>query len=180
MDTQKLRLLDGQVLVFWDWEVDEDGNNSIKSTQDCTENTSGSEYSDGDSYGTIETVPFKCIGSDKERKYQEVLTEVCDRLQRGITVKVQLIPEPTNKYDNRAIKFVCDLDGQQHTIGYVVRECLNEVHQAIEKSSITRVEFAWVQFRSYRGSIPRYYAAVSVTSNCGWSNTVKRSASTFH
>ena len=70
---------------------------------------------------------------------------MCERLQRDITVKVKLIPEPTNKYDNRAIKFVYDLDGRQHTIGYVVRECLSEVDQAIEKSSITgKVEFAWV------------------------------------
>ena len=38
VDTQKLRLLDRQVLVFLDWEVDEDGNNSIKLTKDCRVN----------------------------------------------------------------------------------------------------------------------------------------------
>ncbi len=179
--------VNGEVLLFWNWEIEENIDAAITSNSDTEEvhsQDSEAVCSDTDESEecdvSIETVPFKCIGSDKERKYQKVLEEVSNRLENNIPVDVHLVPEPNNPFDNQAIKFVCNLDSEDHTIGYIVTECLADVHQAMALSLIVKVEFTWVKCRSYRGSLPRFYAAISITSKRGWSNTVKRSSSTFH
>ena len=174
--------MNNRVVVFWNYHFADEDNTSNDTTpalSDISEHDdSANSCSDDDC--NIETVPFKCIGSGKEKRYQDVLREICERLRKDIRVDVQLVPEPNNLYDSQAIQFMCEVDGENHTIGYVVSECLSEVHQAIQRHSIVKVEFAWVKFRSYRRSIPQYYAAINITSSHGWSSTVKRSASSFY
>ena len=48
-------------------------------------------------------------------------------------------PEPENPIDSEAIAFKCKLDGQWHTIDYVVREVLKDVHEALTQNKVTNV-----------------------------------------
>ena len=48
---------------------------------------------------------------------------------------------------NRALACVCHkIEGERHTIGYVVSELVEEVHSAIDSGTILSVEFAWVRY----------------------------------
>ena len=76
------------------------------------------------------SVLFKCIGADKERNYQEVLYTAAKKHGKGINVPVKLQPEPNNKYDSKAIAFMCQTDSGWERIGYVVSEATDEVHSA--------------------------------------------------
>ena len=75
---------------------------------------------------------FKCIGSKKESSYQRALRTVGDKLLGGTDVPVRLVKEPLNPRDSRAIAFKCKLD-KWHTIGYVVRELTDKVHDAMNR-----------------------------------------------
>ena len=44
-------------------------------------------------------------------------------------MQVDLVPEPENPQDSKAIAFKCKVDGKWCVIGYVVREALDVVHQ---------------------------------------------------
>jgi len=50
--------------------------------------------------------------------------------QNGANVSVKIEPEPTNPYDSKAICFKCFVGGLWCRIGYIVREVLDEVHEA--------------------------------------------------
>ncbi len=43
-------------------------------------------------------------------------------------------PEPTNPVDAHAIAFECKLNDKWQKIGYVVREALDAVHDALQRS----------------------------------------------
>ena len=60
---------------------------------------------------------------------------------------VKVVPEPSNPYDSRAISFQCQLQQKWHTIGYVVREVCDSVHDALSSNSIVSVQFAWVKYK---------------------------------
>ena len=53
--------------------------------------------------------------------------------QRGEAVPVKIETEPKKPYDSKAI---CMVDGSWCRIGYIVREVLDEVHEAIADGHI--------------------------------------------
>ena len=92
------------------------------------------------------SVTFKCIGCTKELKYQETLARIAQLRNRGEEVECRLEPEPDNPYDSQAIAFKCKVDDRWHTIGYVVKEILTEVHQALSEDKVTAVSLDWVKY----------------------------------
>jgi hypothetical protein len=54
-------------------------------------------------------------------------------------VPVELFPEPHNPYDSRAIAFKAFVHDDWHTIGYVVCEITEYVHNAIKGNRIGRI-----------------------------------------
>lgn len=113
------------VLLEWDWveELMEDSssatpdNQSVGSRQLSASNSTQQlldDMSDSDSIPAItHTVLFKCIGTDKERRYQEVSRSMCLAAKKhgeGTNVLVKLEPEPNDRYDNKAVTFICKVD----------------------------------------------------------------------
>lgn len=92
------------------------------------------------------TVVFKCIGASRDPACQQVLAMASQQLKQGKNVEVQLQMEPTNAFDSRAVQIVCKLNDKWERIGYVVREALDAVHDAINKNEICSVEFSWVKY----------------------------------
>ena len=82
----------------------------------------------------------------------------------GINVPVKLEPEPNNKYDNKAVAFMCQADSDWERIGYVVREASAEVHEAISNNKILKVSLEWIKYK-FLFKTPAWYAAIRITRN---------------
>ena len=119
------------------------------------------------------SVNFKCIGVTRERSRQDTLHQVaikfgrtCEQLRH---VPVRVIHEPDNPVDAQALAFQCQLDGVWHCIGYVVKEALDAVHDAIKKNQIVSVKFQWIKFLlCFPRSGPGYYASINITRLGQW------------
>jgi len=61
-------------------------------------------------------------------------------------VPVQLHKEPENKKDSKAIAFMCKVGTTWERIGYVVKETLDKVHEAMDHGKILTVQFDWVNY----------------------------------
>ena len=122
------------------------------------------------------TVTFKCIGCTKENAYQEILKCIAQMQHRGEDVPCKIQPEPENPIDSEAIAFKCKLDDQWHTIGYVVKEVLKEVHEALAQNKVTNVSIDWVKFVIY-WKTPGWFAGIKITKIGEWSRTVVMSQS---
>ena len=122
------------------------------------------------------TVTFKCIGTTKEGRYQETLACVAQLRNAGQEVLCKLQPEPENPFDSLAIAFGCEVDNSLHTIGYVVKEALNDVHEALSAKKITAVSFDWVKFIIYWRT-PGWYTGVKISRIGEWSQRVVLSQS---
>ena len=85
----------------------------------------------------------------KEDRYQETLARIAQLRNAGQEILCRLQPEPENPFDSLAIVFRCEVDSSWHTIGYVVKEALDDVHEAILAKKITAVSFDWVKFIIY-------------------------------
>ena len=59
---------------------------------------------------------------------------------------ISVVHEPTNPRDAKALAFVCELDGKENTIGYIVSELPDEVHDAYRAGDIVSVKLAWVRY----------------------------------
>jgi len=119
------------------------------------------------------TVTFKCIGAQHDRHAQIILKKVSELLHDNQHVPVNIYPEPENPFDSQAIAFKCWLDNQWHRIGYVVREALNGVHEALTMRTITNVKFSWAKFRiTWPNSGPGYYAGINITKQGQWSAAI--------
>ena len=81
------------------------------------------------------------IGATKTLEAQVALKKRSEFLASGNHVAVELFPEPQNLYDLRAIAFVND---DWHTIGYVVREISEYVHDAIAKKKWNHISQVFV------------------------------------
>ena len=133
---------------------------------------------DPDIIAITHSVVFKCIGVTKDAMAQQTLERAYDLISQ---VPVELKPEPHNPKDSKAIAFMCRLDEKPYRIGYVVREALSDVHEAIASNSIVSVEFAWVKYlTTWTISGPGWFAGIKITRNGSWSNVVVRSGSTKH
>jgi len=186
------------VLWEWDWVEDDEVEDSISEASNVLSARSSPELiSDYDAGHSPQALPddtsedddaipaithsvlFKCIGADKERNYQEVLCSAAQKHGKGINVPVKLQPEPNNKYDNKAIAFMCETDSGWERIGYVVREATEEVQAAIRNKKIMEVKFEWIKYKFIFKS-PAWYAAICITLNGEWSKTVMRSSASFN
>ena len=74
------------------------------------------------------------------------------------------------------IAFRVYLDETWSTIGYVVREALNEVHEAISEKKLTAVTIDWIKYIIYWRS-PDWYAGIKLTRIGEWSRMVVLSQS---
>ena len=188
--------------MVWEWEwIEDDVEESSSEVADDLSARSSPELFSDYSQPTVEHSPtahtedtsneddlvpaithsvlFKCIGADKERKYQEVLFTAAKKHGEGINVPVKLQPEPSNKYDSKAIAFMCQTDSGWERIGYVVREATDEVHSAIRNKKILQVKFEWIKYKFIFKS-PAWYAAIRISLNGEWSKTVTRSCASFN
>ena len=127
---------------------------------------------------TLDTVRFKVIGVTRDKKYQHALERANERICSDKVVEVDIFKEPNNPIDSKAIVFKCFLEDQWHRIGYIVKEALDDVHEALSTNSIVGVKFGWVKFRfDFQQSGPGFYAGVDITRIGAWSSTVHACAS---
>ena len=108
-----------------------------------TDSCSGDE-GEGDSLATLysptHTLTFKVMGTTKIHGIQDILLAARDLLDSGGSVPVELVPDPDNPKDNRAIAFQCLINDKWHIFGYV-SEVLDEVHTAITLHEIINITF---------------------------------------
>ena len=105
-----------------------------------------SECDEKENAGT-HTVTFKCIGASKYSNSQKILKLVSELLSRKCDVPVDIFPEPDNPFDSRAIAFKARIENKWHTIGYVVREATEAVHDVMSRKAIVKyVKFAWAKY----------------------------------
>ena len=82
------------------------------------------------------------MGTTKIHGIQDILLAARDLLDSGGNVRVELVPEPDNPKDNRAIAFRCLINDKWHIFGYMyVSEVLDEVHTAITLHEIINITF---------------------------------------
>ena len=125
----------------------------------------------------MKLIQFKVIGNLKETSYQTALKIVSEKLHANEDVPIELVQEPNNLYDKKAIAFVCTIDGSKHRIGYIVRECLDEVHYALSNDLVKSAKFSWYKYRAFNGRLG-FYAAFDITRYGKWPNVVHLSKST--
>jgi len=170
---------------MWEWTWVDDVNDGSSSSDeelgsDELEESQSSEEEqlNDESIPTItHSVAFKCIGHLKELRYQKLLAMASRKLTQGEIVPVKLQKEPDNRYDAQAIAFMCKAECDWERIGYVVKEALPDVHQAMDENKIIKVYFDRIKkVLDYRK--PGWYAAIIITRSGEWSQVVQRSQAT--
>ena len=92
---------------------------------------------------------------------------------------IRLQPEPDNPVDANAIAFECQIGNYWKRIGYVVRDTLVEVHEAISEQKIISVKISWIKYLlCWMKSGPGFYAGIDVSLRGSWSSKCTRVAST--
>ena len=129
--------------------------------------------------GIEDKATFKCLGSTKETRYQDVLKRVRVPLENGIYLPVRLMKEDANPMDSKAVAFQCQLDrdGPWMTFGYVARELTDHVRKALDQTRILDVKFKWVKWRSWGKSGFGLYAAMDVVVKGVWPHAVHAKSS---
>ena len=183
------------MVVIYDWRWDEDWDDSVSCTSDLdysrtpslTPSPSPTLSNSGNaSCAQVTSIPevthivtFKCIGAVRNDAQQLALRETLHARKRGETIAVKIEPEPSNAWDSKAIAFKCKIGGSWQRVGYIVREALEEVHEAICNGDILWVKLAWVDFvLQWSCSGPGYYAGINIARRGDWSNVVIKCAST--
>lgn len=175
-----MSLLPDGALIVWKWGIGSDSSGSDgdenadekNDKADCAGQSSGSDSREDPQSSHMLT--FKCIGTTRESRYQEVLRIISN--QKPVEqVEVKLQCEPDNPVDSKAIAFVATIQDKQCRIGYAVREVLDELHQAIREKKILCVTFSWVKYLvEWTRSGPGYYCGVNITKRGEWSqNAIK-------
>ncbi len=109
------------------------------------------------------------MGSNYHPESQSALSKVSELLSNGQVVPVQLSKEPDNEYDSQAIAFQCQLESHWRRIGYVVKEALPDVHDALNKKKIVSINFDWVKYLvNWSKSGPGFYAGIKILLNGKW------------
>lgn len=125
------------------------------------------------------TVTFKCIGANRDSSQQNALRVAAENIRAGLNIPVRLNPEPDNPADSNAIAFQCFVQEKWQRVGYVVREALPYVHDAMRDNVILSVEFGWVRYLlCWSRCGPGFYAGINISKQGEWSRTVVRAAST--
>ncbi len=183
------KLCDEKVFVIWKWTWENSPEqNTFPSADDSTatadeDDGSDQQWEEDEFTSTLIThsVIFKCMGTTKSVRSQEVLSEAATKLKNHETIEVRLRKEPTNPKDSRAIAFDCSLRSNHwDCIGYVVKEALDGVHQATEQCSIVTVNLNWVRYITHWSRCdPGWYCGIKITKKGDWSREVVRCSSTF-
>ena len=180
-----------EVLVLWKWAWEDsppmsksDSDTRSESSPQCEEDEPAegealdTEETSGDSV-TNHTVVFKVMGTVKEARYEKVLEKIAPLLDEGRSVPVRMRPEPNNPYDSKAMLFECELEHEWRAVGYVVRDALDAVHDALDKKQITEVKFDWVKYIvHFKRSRPGWYAGIKITKQGKWPKEVIQCATT--
>ncbi len=186
IDVSDYNIIHGQILIIWEWEVIQAQDDDIDDDIDESSVESSSPAPDSETEvdahvqsRPTDTIPFKVIGCNKERRYQEVLERVSLLMDNGVAVPVEFRVEPENPYDPNAIAFVCKVQDSFERIGYVVREAQGAVHDAMGRNDIIMMKFKWVKYQTdwYRCG-PGFFSAINVTKRGAWPSVVVRARST--
>jgi len=98
-----------------------------------------------------------------------------------LKVQVKLQPEPDNRYDSKAIAFLCKIDDSGWVrIGYVVQEVLDEVHEAINKKKYSTYLLIGSNTLYISSKSPGWYAGIRIQRHGEWSLGVLRSCATSY
>ena len=123
-----------EVLIVWKWSWEDDGE---AEPEDQSESLSSDPETD------THSLVFKCMGSNKEVRYQETLKKAAELQDKGESIPVWVHPEPDNPVDSKAIAFECQINNE---CGYVVREALPAVHKALADEVIADVSIEWIRY----------------------------------
>ena len=170
------------VFVIWKWcpvfEVNKDNDEDVNMSCELQADKEDEDDEEDESNSVIHALTFKCIGTIKEERYQEILVAANLQRRNGEEVHVRLTPEPTNCYDSEAIAFECktststDSENKWERIGYMVCEVLQDVHEAIRSNSILSVQFDWIRFITHWSrSKPGWYCGIRISKVGPWSKT---------
>lgn len=156
----------------------DDGNSEPESDKSQEEletiDSPGESDVDSDKDSDItHSVVFKCMGTVKEVEYQTILSKVAKQMDEGQTVPVRLNKEPDNAYDSRAIAFLCKANHHWERIGYVVRDALEAVHQAMDCNELLEIHFDWVKYIVHFKQ-HGWYAGIVITKKGNWPSSVMR------
>ena len=89
---------------------------------------------------------FSLKGSSYHEDCQKALRK-CKQLQlKKQHIELRVNPEPTNIRDKNAITVEVQLDGTWHRIGYIQKEKLRKVTEALKKTEIDKVQFKSIGF----------------------------------
>ena len=184
MDVSGLKLFEGKVFVIWKWYSSADTDEDLENVDMCDEDDDVDGIDEAGSIGsdheTVHSITFKCIGSAKEHRYQEVLAEAALKKRNGENVEVRIHPEPQNPYDARAIAFECLIGTKWERVGYMVSEVLDSVHQVLQDNALVSVRLDWVKFITHWSSSgPGWYCGVEVSRKGSWSKEILQSRSTI-
>ena len=172
---------DEGVYLVWKWICRDETPDDSRLDTESSEQGDGEmqlEEADSDS-NTLDTVRFKVIGATRDKMHQDALESANEAVRSGRDVYVTLQKEPQNPIDSMAIASICYVEEKWNRIGYVVREALDDVHEALSTNAVREVKLAWVKFRiDFLGSGPGFYARVDITRIGQWSSRVRGSAST--
>jgi len=155
VSTSSLNLPQQGAVILWEWEWIDDSETHVSETalsSDSEEilNPHDDGSVDSDSTHCSEqvehTVTFKCIGSVHDANAQDTLRGVSQLLAKGDVVPVNIFCELDNPFDSRAVAFKCWYQDKWCGIGYVVKEALDAVHDALRHSEITDVCFKWAKY----------------------------------
>lgn len=141
-----------------------------------------SDSNDEVSCMTQDSLVFKCMGTTKESRYQDTLCKASQMLDEGKNVPVRLRPEPDNPKDASAIAFDCKPEVKWEVIGYVTRDALKPVHDALNNNLIVEVKFKWIKYITHWSkSGLGWYTGITITRNGKWPPEAVRCRSTsFH
>lgn len=181
----------GMIYVAYEWtwldiesEVKETQGDELEHAAACvslneSEEINFEEDSENSEINVTHAVTFKCIGANRDHNHQVTLQIAADVMKNGEDVPVRIKPEPDNHKDSMAVAFECCVDGKWKRVGYVVKELLSEVHEALRDKCIISVSIAWIKFLlCWSRCGPGFYAGIKITKQGNWSNNVVRCAST--
>jgi len=178
------------VMIVWKWEWRDDIDRVSETSSEgiaainpdigsCSDLEDEDEVNDEDNDQTsmpMHIVTFKCIGTTHHVDAQDTLCRASRLLDNNEHVPVDIIPEPSNPDDSKAIAFKCFVNGSWNVIGYVVKEALESVQSAHDQGRITAIEFSWIKYLITWG--PGYYAGIDITVHGQWPAVVINCAST--
>ena len=150
VDVAEFKLVEAKVFVIWKWNLwsGEDIEAELTTVDtECADNDCCEEEEEELEASTVlHSIIFKCIGTTKEEKYQHVLAKAAHARKNNIDVKAQIVPEPHNPVDAKAVAFRIFMENKWERVGYMVTEVLDAVHKELLNENITAVELEWVKF----------------------------------